>query len=69
MSKSDQEKQQRTIICVEPEYDTEYELNTNDKSPIDLQDYDDFPQIQKFIKVMLKELNKYHRCYTDRKEK
>ena len=63
MSKSEQ--QQRTIICVEHEYDTEYELNTSDQSPIDLQDYDDFPQIQKFIKVMLKELNKYHRCQLD----
>ena len=28
-------------------------------------DHDDFPEIQEFIKVMLEELNKYHRCRDD----
>jgi hypothetical protein len=27
--------------------------------------HDEFPQIQEFIKVMLEELNKYHRCRWD----
>jgi hypothetical protein len=30
-----------------------------------IEDHDDFPEIQKFIKVMLEELNKYHRCHQD----
>lgn len=29
------------------------------------EDHDDFPEIQEFIKIMLEELNKYHRCRDD----
>lgn len=43
MSTSQEEQQQPNIICVEHEYDTEYELNTSDKSPIDLQNQPQLP--------------------------
>jgi hypothetical protein len=44
MSTSEQkQKQQQTIICVEHEYDTEYELNTSDQPPIDLQEQPELP--------------------------
>ena len=42
MSTSEQ-KQKPNIICFEHEYDTEYELNTSDKPPIDLQDQPELP--------------------------
>ena len=43
MSRSEQEQQQPNIICVEHECDTEYELNTSDQSPIDLQNQPELP--------------------------
>lgn len=44
MSTSEQKQQQQhTIICVEHECDTEYELNTSDQPPIDLQDQPELP--------------------------
>lgn len=43
MSTSEQEQQPQTIICVEHEYDTEYELNTSGQSPIDLQNQPKLP--------------------------
>ena len=43
MSKSEQKQQEQTIICVEHEYDTEYELNTSGQSPIDLQNQPQLP--------------------------
>jgi len=36
-------EQQPTIICVEHEHDTEYELNTSGQSPIDLQNQPQLP--------------------------
>ncbi len=57
MSTSEQKQQQQhTIICVEHECDTEYELNTSDQPPIDLQDQPELP-------VSCKEWNDTYTAY------
>lgn len=56
MSTSEQKQQEQTIIYVEHEYDTEYELNTSDQSPIDLQDQPKLP-------VSCKEWNETYTAY------
>ena len=57
MSTSEQkQKQQQTIICVEHEYDTEYELNPSDQPPIDLVDQPELP-------VSCKEWNETYTAY------
>jgi hypothetical protein len=51
-----EQKQQQTIICVEHEYDTEYELNPSDQPPIDLVDQPELP-------VSCKEWNETYTAY------